>query len=386
MLPSFAYVPTAADITNNTPAGGINPVIQNLISQKGWPAPNLSGSCIVNDNASLATPFSNRVDSLIAKVDHQINTNNLLTGRYYFGDSSQSFPLALTGGGLLPNYNTFTPTRVQLVSISEVATLTPTVVNEARLGWNRFAEGFFPEDRSFDPSSIGLDTGATTYNFGLPTINVSPFAQLGSDKGDPRQRVDSNWHFIDNVSWKKGRHDIMLGYEFRRTSVSQVFNRTARGTLGFDSFSDFLAGVPDDGSQIFGNTDRNTFENSPALYAQDSVHLRKNVTLSLGLRWDYYGVMQEKQNLFTNINPTNGELEVLNGKSFTIPITGILRLASAWPGIFRARGRRWCVWDSEFFMTCSRRICSWGTCRSTAASIRDRRTTDLGRIRYRLTA
>jgi len=327
---SLACVPTAADVTNNTPVGGINPVVQNLISQKGWPAPNLSGSCIasptdaiaqtlVNDNASLATPFSNRVDSLIAKVDHQINTNNLLTGRYYFGDSSQSFPLALTGGGLLPNYNTFTPTRVQLVSISEVATLTPTIVNEARLGWNRFAEGFFPEDRSFDPSSIGLDTGASTFNFGLPTITVSPFAQLGSDKGDPRQRVDSNWHFIDNVSWKKGRHDIKLGYEFRRTSVSQIFNRTARGTLDFDSFSDFLSGVPDGGTQIFGNTDRNTFENSHALYAQDSVHLRKNVTLSLGLRWDYYGVMQEKQNLFTNINPTNGELEVLNGKSLYNP-------------------------------------------------------------------
>src|SRR3984885_12309811 len=327
---SLACVPTAADITNNTPAGGINPVVANLIAQKGWPAANLTGSCIasptdtiaqtlVNDNASLATPFSNRVDSLIAKVDHQINTNNLLTGRYYFGDSSQSFPLALTGGGLLPNYNTFTPTRVQLVSISEVATLTPSVVNEARLGWNRFAEGFFPEDRSFDPSSIGLDTGATAFNFGLPTITVSPFAQLGADKGDPRSRVDSNWHFIDNVSWQKGRHEMKCGYEFRRTSVSQIFNRTARGTLDFDSFSDFLSGVPDGGTQIFGNTDRNTFENSHALYAQDSVHLRKNVTLSLGLRWDYYGVMQEKQNLFTNINPTNGELEVLNGKSLYNP-------------------------------------------------------------------
>ena len=126
---SLACVPTAADITNNAPAGGVNPVIANLIAQKGWPTANLTGSCIasptdaiaqplVNSNASLATPFSNRVDSMIAKVDHQINTNNLLTGRYYFGDSSQSFPLALTGGGLLPNYNTFTPTRVQLVSIS----------------------------------------------------------------------------------------------------------------------------------------------------------------------------------------------------------------------------------------------------------------------------
>ena len=52
---------------------------------------------------------------------------------------------------------------MQLVSISFVSTVSPSIVNEARLGWNRFAEGFFPEDRSFDPSSIGLDTvGAGT--------------------------------------------------------------------------------------------------------------------------------------------------------------------------------------------------------------------------------
>src|SRR5262249_9520879 len=154
-----------------------------------------------------------------------------------------SFPLALTGGGLLPNYNTFTPTRVQLVSLSYVTTVNPSMVNEARLGWNRFAEGFFPEDRSFDPLSIGLDTGATPYNFGLPVFNVSSptgssLAQLGADKGDPRQRVDTNWHYIDNVSWKYGRHDIKFGYEFRRTSISQIFNRVARGILDFDSFAD----------------------------------------------------------------------------------------------------------------------------------------------------
>src|SRR6266403_705186 len=176
---SLACVPTAADITNNTPAGGINPIVQNLLTKKGWPQANLGGSCIasatdaiaqtlVSNNASLATPFSNRVDSAIIKIDQTINANNLLTGRYYFGDSSQSFPLALTGGGLLPNYNTFTPTRVQLVSLSSVTTVTPATVNEARLGWNRFAEGFFPEDRSFDPGTIGLDTGATAFNFGLP--------------------------------------------------------------------------------------------------------------------------------------------------------------------------------------------------------------------------
>jgi Carboxypeptidase regulatory-like domain/TonB-dependent Receptor Plug Domain len=320
---SLACVPTSTDIALATPAGGVNPVIASLISAgKAWPAPNISGSCIggggqsvVPDNASLATPFSNRVDSAIVKIDHQLNANNLLTGRYYIGDSLQLFPLALTGGGLLPNYDTSTPTRVQLISISYVSTLSPSVTNEVRLGWNRFAEGFFPQDRSFNPTTIGLDNvqfGGTgtldPYNFGLPTITVGPFAQLGADKGDPRQRVDTNWHYIDNISWKAGKHDIKFGYEFRRTSVSQIFNRTARGTLKFATLDDFLAGIPDGGSQIAGNTDRNTFENSHAGYIQDSYRWKRNVTINLGLRYDYFGIIQDKQGNFTNIDPNTGKI------------------------------------------------------------------------------
>src|SRR5262249_49248317 len=150
------------------------------------------------------------------------------------GDSLQSFPLALVGGGLLPNYNTITPTRVQLVSLSYVSTISTSIFNETRLGWNRFAEGFFPQDRAFDPQSIGLNTGVSKQDFGLPVIKVANFAQLGADKGDPRSRVDTNWHYIDNVSWKYGPNDIKFGYEYRRTSVSQIFDRRFRGVLGFD--------------------------------------------------------------------------------------------------------------------------------------------------------
>jgi Carboxypeptidase regulatory-like domain len=321
---SLACVPTATDIALATPAGGVNPVIASLISAgKAWPTPNLTGSCIggggqtvVADNAALATPFSNRVDSAIVKIDQQLNANNLLTGRYYIGDSSQLFPLALTGGGLLPNYDTAVPTRVQLISLSFVTTISPSVTSEIRLGWNRFAEGFFPQDQNFNPTTIGLDnvsednpTGTLDpFNFGLPTITVSPFAQLGADKGDPRQRVDTNWHYIDNISWKRGKHDMKFGYEFRRTSVSQIFNRTARGTLSFSSLDDFLAGTPDGGSQIAGNTNRNTFENSHAAYFQDSYRATRNLTFNLGLRYDYFGIIQDKQANFTNIDPSNGQL------------------------------------------------------------------------------
>jgi hypothetical protein len=328
---STACVPTAQDIATATAANGgtVNTVIAALLAKNPWPAPNLGGSCLtdgtdgqtpVTANVSLATPFSNRVDSAIVKIDHNINEKNLLTGRYYIGDSSQSFPLALVGGGLVPGYNTATPTRVQLISISYVSTITPSVVSEARLGWNRFAEGFFPQDRSFNPTSIGLDTldpssgNASPYNFGLPKISISGLAPIGADNGDPRQRVDTNWHYIDNISWKAGKHDFRFGYEFRRTSISQIFNRGFRGTLSFDTLQEFVAGTPAGGSQRQGNTDRNTFENSHAGYIQDSFHWRKNVTLNFGMRYDYFGIIQEKHGNFTNID-TNTGLGVILGQA-----------------------------------------------------------------------
>jgi hypothetical protein len=314
-------VPTPGDISANAPIPGalssINPVIQKLLALNPWPAPTSSTDCYLNggSNITLATPFSNRVDNAIVKIDHNFNKDNLLTGRYYIGDSSQLFPLALTGGGLLPNYNTFVPTRVQLISISYVSVISPSMVNEARLGWNRFAEGFFPEDHSFNPLSIGLDTvGPGTpndnnpYNFGMPVINVSGLPQIGSDKADPRQRVDSNWHFIDNISWKAGKQDIKFGYEFRRTTVSQIFNRTFRGKLEFSDLASFLAGVPDGGTQGMGDTNRNTFENSEAFYLQDSYHMTHRLTINLGLRYDYFGIVQEKHDMFTNVDPTTGSV------------------------------------------------------------------------------
>ena len=335
---SPACVPTAADISQNAPTPGdltsINPVIQKLLALNPWPQPTNSNDCYANGgipNANLATPFSNRVDNGIVKIDHNFNKDNLLTGRYYIGDSTQLFPLALTGGGLLPNYNTEVPTRVQMIAISYVSVLSPSLVNEARVGWNRFAEGFFPEDRSFDPSSIGLDTvgvgtpnAGNPYNFGLPVMlvssaNGSSLAQLGADKADPRQRVDTNWHYIDNISWKHGKHDIKGGYEFRRTSVSQIFNRTFRGKLEFENVYDqvtgdlqfnglqeFLAGTPTDGTQGTGSTNRNTFENSHAIYLQDSYRMTRRFTLNLGLRYDYFGIIQEKHGLFNNLDPTTG--------------------------------------------------------------------------------
>ena len=311
----LSCVPTgSAPDGSLSPSDSTNPVIQALLARHPWPAPNVAGGAC--PNLSTSTIFTNRVDSLIAKIDHNFNPNNLLTGRYYFGDSDQSFPFAQLAGGLLPGFNTVTPTRVQLVSLSYVKVMNSSQVNEARLGWNRFAEGFFPQDSKFNPNSIGLDTGVTNpFDFGLPHISVSGFSPIGATNSIPRSRVDANWHFIDNYSWKFGRHDVKFGYEFRRTTIQIIQDNTFRGKLSFDDLTTFLQGAPSGGKIALGNTLRHTAENSHGLYIQDSFRFNPRLTINFGVRWDYFGVVHEKNNLFYRLSPANGGTEVQVGSA-----------------------------------------------------------------------
>jgi hypothetical protein len=326
---TLACVPDPAQIAADVAANGApNPVTAAML--KFWPAPNIAGTfgnpsapgtgedlgCPAGPDASLITPSYNNLSSVIGKIDHYFNQNNILAGRYFFGDSTQSFPLALTAsGGQLPGFNTITPTRVQLVSLSYVHTMGNNKVNELRYGWNRFAEGFFPQDLSFHPSSIGLCAASSTADCagsgvedsGLPIILVSGtpsgtsfFAQPGATSGDSRARVDTNNQFIENFAWKVGKHELKAGFEFRRTSIEQYFDKYFRGRLKFSDLSFFLEGDPSEGLQYSGNSRRHTFENGYGLYLQDSFRATPRLSFNYGLRWDYYGIVQEKNNLFAN--------------------------------------------------------------------------------------
>jgi outer membrane receptor protein involved in Fe transport len=360
-------VVTVSDVPTGTAADGSlqpsdasNPAIAALLARHPWPAPNLTKGIPLETTgtASVISPSYNDLTSMIVKIDQNFNASNILTGRYFFGDSVQSFPLALAAeGGQLPGFNTFTPTRVQLTSLSYVHTFGTSKVNELRYGWNRFAEGFFPFDQSFHPSSIGLCAatsgptsglpdscnGTAPYDAGLPVIIISgstglsspnpattSAAQLGASAGVPRDRIDSNDQLIDNFSWKLNKHDLKFGFDFFRTTVTQAeFDHNFRGKLYFDgtttgnAIQDFLAGDVDSGYQYFGDATRHTFENSFGFYAQDSYRVNPRLTLNYGFRWDYYGVIGEKNNLFSNV--TNFDL---SGGTFTLTQVGQPGLSS----------------------------------------------------------
>ena len=314
-LNSTARVPDPHEIA--ALGGPTNPVIARLLARNPWPMPNRPLPLFDNSGAPnlfVTTPASNDVDSLIAKIDHSFDKDNQLTGRYFYGTSDQSFPLAILAGNILPGFNTTTPTKVHLVSISYLKILSPTKVNELRFGFNRFKEGFFPEDNDFDPRSIGLNTGITNeQDFGLPQIRIQDdlgIANVGATLSVPRARTDINYQVIDNFSWKLTKHDVKFGYEFRRTTVDQFFDAGYRGRLDFGSLEDFLTGTLSGGRAARGDSNRFTFQNSHAGYLQDTFRYSPQLTLNLGLRWDYFGVIAERDNLLSNFDPTAGLVQV----------------------------------------------------------------------------
>ena len=337
---TLACVPTQAYITAATATAaaglGVSPIGQALLNF--WPhnAANYipgvtasdSGCADASGNSApdytAIAPSFNNLSSVIAKIDHAFNQNNSVTGRYFFGDSTQQFPLALNAtGGELPGFDTVTPTRVQLVSLSYVHVVSSTKLNELRYGWNRFAEGFFPQDQNFDPSTIGLcnvPAGAPScHSSGLPIILLSPtptgasgfFAQPGATSGDPRSRVDTNNQLIDSFSWKIRSHDLKFGGEFHRTSIEQHFDKYSRGRIKFPTLADLLQAAPRGAFSYSGNTVRHTYENGYGLYFQDSYHVKPRLTFNYGIRWDFYGVVAEKNHLFSNFvetSATSGQL------------------------------------------------------------------------------
>lgn len=316
-LNSTARVPDPGEVA--ALGGPTNPVIARLLARNPWPAPNRPLPLFDDTgtpNLFVTTRALNDVDSMIGKIDHSFNEKNQLTARYFFGNSNQSFPLAILAGNVLPGYNTVTPTRVNLFSISYLRLLSSTKVNEMRFGYNRFDEGFFPEDQAFDPNSIGLNTGvASSQDFGSPFIRirndpVGSIASIGATLSVPRARVDTNWQAIDNFSWKLDRHDLKFGYEFRRTFVNAFFDAGYRGRLDFDSLADFLSGTLSGGRSARGDSRRGTFQNSHAGFIQDTFRWRPSVTLNFGLRYDYMGVIAEERNRFSNFDPARGLVQV----------------------------------------------------------------------------
>jgi hypothetical protein len=264
--------------------------------------------------AGVVNDFNN-LDNFILKLDHRLNSANSFAVRYAFGQNRQQFPFGSLGGfgsgSRLAPFAQISPTRVQVVSASLLSTLNGTRTNELRFGYTRFRNSFTSLD-ALNPNPNVPDFG--TGHAGLPEIDFSGvFENLGATVFSiPRARVSQNYQILDNYTLVRGTHTLKFGGEFRRAWVSAFNDNFERGLITFDScncptaridiLTQFFLGNADlfATSASTGNTQRTTYNNGVSFFAQDEYRLRPNLTLTYGLRWEYFGPISEKNDLLSN--------------------------------------------------------------------------------------
>lgn len=215
---------------------------------------------------------------------------------YYFFDDSTNFnPQSTSFGG----FYTTTPVRAQQVVMSNTWSFGPTAVNEFRASFHRMAsvQGE-PGGEQASLSDLGFVTGANTLgiNFsGTGSFKYVPFVQLtdfnfGSSLSTTGQ-YNNTWHISDSYSKVFSEHTFKVGGEFRYLQINERNLWAPAGQFSFDgtetgtSFTDFLLGAPANyvqaSTQMLDSRSR-----YGGAFAQDTIRVRPNLTLNLGLRWE----------------------------------------------------------------------------------------------------
>ena len=318
LVPSTQAIAQAKTVALQNGVSSINPALDNVLSF--FPAASSVDPSTLIGSAPTSVRDKNDLDSVLAKIDHRINPNEQLSGRYVISRSQQIYPLGSVGGfgsgSRLPQFAQQSPTRVQVVSLSLLSTPRPTSVNEVRFGYSRYRTSFTSSDANFDPASIGLNTG--TGEKGLPEFDFAGvFDNLGATVfGIPRGRVSQTYQLLDNFTQLRGRHTLKFGGEFGRADISSSNENFGRGLISLNS-SNPSSTAPDLGPAVdvlanlylggaffqanAGDTHRTTYNNGLSFFAQDDYKVRTNLTLNLGLRWEYFGPLSEAKNRISNL-------------------------------------------------------------------------------------
>ena len=208
-----------------------------------------------------------------------------------------------TDGNSFPNEGDQRGGRRQLISINETAVISPTLVNEARLGANRIYISFTPDNQS-NPLNYNINDGVTT-PIGLPQITVSGAFTFGSSALSARG--DLTTVLSDTLSWTHGNHTIKFGGEERRENSNNI--TTSPGTFTFPSIAAFLADQASAFSTTTSNRSNRSYENALGLFATDSWKVTRNLTFTLGMRYEWNSTPTEGGGRYVVFDPSTVTLQ-----------------------------------------------------------------------------
>ena len=282
---SAVLSPTAAGYDQLSRLTSVSQTNLNVLKTYMAPSPVASATTLVGGQSIpigilpiLQPSYSNTYSSLTS-LDYNISDKDQLRGRYIqnnkSGFSSDSLPT-------LPSFFQGQNLRQKLVSLAEFHTFSPNLLNEVRAGYTRLDDGIPAGNYAFP----GLDA------FPNVVIQNDLNAQLGPFSQAPQQRVQNVYQLIDNVSWTTGRHQFKFGWEGRKYISSTTFTSNVRGNYQYSSLDGFLRDISPDvaAERTIGSSPLSGNQFQTSFYANDQIRLLNNLTLNLGVRYEYQGI------------------------------------------------------------------------------------------------
>ncbi len=219
------------------------------------------------------------------RVDHKFSENQTLNARYFYNTATSIGAGQATPRGLA----TINPFRTQSANVGFNSILSTSLVNEVRIGYQRFGSVTNAEDPSSEtiPSLEVNELGLIGFNAAGSRTAIGLAVNL------PQFRFNNTYQILDNLSWTKGNHAMKFGVDFRRVQVKSFFFPTIRGRLAYENLNTLVNDtaiasainkpVPG-GSEVQYYNWYDYF-----FYAQDEWRVRPNFTLTYGLRYETPG-------------------------------------------------------------------------------------------------
>lgn len=296
----------ASPFPNNIiPVNRLSPVALNLLQY--YPQQTVAGDAILN-NYVRQVPAPTSWDQFTQRIDWNQNANSSWFGRFSWGDEFvrqlSVFPL---------QQGTIQTQTIQSV-ISNTRILSPHVVNEARFSYSMFKNAdltFFSGTRDATGQlGIGGLSPELPIMWGLPAVGFTQgLTGFGDAVQEPTSVHNHTFQGVDNVSVIKGAHTIQFGGELRRDRFNEIGDAFVRGsfsfaptatsnpaaatTTGYD-FADFMIGQINTAVQSSGRAQAQLRSTSTSLYVEDVWKIRPRLTMTIGLRHEYYQPWHDK--------------------------------------------------------------------------------------------
>lgn len=278
-----------------------------------YPEPNRPGSAA---NLVSSPTQVDEVDQFDVRVDR--SGRSQVTARYSFSNRTLFEPFAGPGFSAVPGYGNDVDRRAQNLMASVSTPFGANVVNEARAAWTRVHGGVAQQGQGTSMNQmLGLpELSDDPRDFGLSFITVGGFSPLGHEFNNPQESTTDMLQLSDTLNWSKGSHLIKIGGEMRALRQEAFRDVQARGFLQFtnqaftgNALADLLLGLPTVTGGATVDNPQDLRATSFAVFFQDSWQASDDLTLSAGVRYEYFTPPVDATDRVTLYNPETGMVE-----------------------------------------------------------------------------